>query len=467
MTTRSNTAEGASGAVPLTGGSGGNTGGISGDFANTVSSGTGTTQAFDNSRSMHGTWSYTFATGSTSASASFNWTGIAGMALCTGRCYVNTSAFAGLGSLVRLRGSTVQTARIAISATGQIQIRDTANGLITATTHILTANSWARIEWAINIGASAAADVWLYLTPDAPIGSHTETLHVTAQNFGTNNVDEAGFGFPSAVANGSQIWMDDFWVSDAGVPGPSQLWTPQPSVFVLPMPLYRQPGFVLIAAPQAIVVPAAASPEPIVVLPAYTPAQQLPSPVLLRSSLADTAVPPAPAPLIISSPASWPLTPHAVTLRSSIQDFATPPTPRPLIVTPPHIPALRYTALTIRSPQQDFATPTTPQPLVSAWQPHHTMPPAAAVLRSSLMDADALTTTTRSPLVVAAAYPVPAPAPPVLLRPPAHSCTTPRPSTGTTVYDRTTTARPGSGTTSRPSIGITPRPNTGVTVQPC
>lgn len=42
-----------------------------------------------------------------------------------------------------------------------------------------------------------------------------------------------------------------------------------------------------------------------------------------------------------------------------------------------------------------------------------------------------------------------------------------RPNSGTTLYDRTATSRPGTGTTARPGTGSTQRPDTGITDQPC
>jgi hypothetical protein len=49
----------------------------------------------------------------------------------------------------------------------------------------------------------------------------------------------------------------------------------------------------------------------------------------------------------------------------------------------------------------------------------------------------------------------------------AHSCVTPRPSTGTTPYLTAMTTRPGTGTTTRPGSGTTVRPDTGITDEPC
>ena len=73
MVTLNNTFEGVPAATTITGGSGGNTGGISGNFFDSVAVVSGGTLASDSSWSAHGGQSLKVATGSTAGDALANW----------------------------------------------------------------------------------------------------------------------------------------------------------------------------------------------------------------------------------------------------------------------------------------------------------------------------------------------------------------------------------------------------------
>jgi len=68
----------------------------------------------------------------------------------------------------------------------------------------------------------------------------------------------------------------------------------------------------------------------------------------------------------------------------------------------------------------------------------------------------------RWPVWTASLITAPAPIPVVV-----HSCSTPRPSTGTTTRPGTGVTTYSLATTARPAGGTTARPNTGTTEDPC
>lgn len=215
----SNNAEGGSNGTTITTG---NTNAGSGEAASAVTVGTSATGKFDSTAPIHDTLSLTFATGGTATTSTFQWANLGQMARVWARVYIDCTAFTNILSngFVRFRGGGVQTARVSLSSTGQIQLRDSANGVVATSTTVLTANSKARVNADIAIGASAAGKVDIYLTPESV--TPTETLTVSAQNFGTNNIDEATFGVIGSVANAAAFGLE-FTISNAGPLAPFEV----------------------------------------------------------------------------------------------------------------------------------------------------------------------------------------------------------------------------------------------------
>lgn len=123
-------------------------------------------------------------------------------------------------AIMRLRGNSVQSARVVINATGRIELRDTGNSTRATSSAAMTAGvtEW-RVALDLTVGASATAILYIFYSPTGT--TPDETLTASAQNWGTNNIDEISWGFVGAVSN-SDLLLDDVMVTSVSMPGPAE-----------------------------------------------------------------------------------------------------------------------------------------------------------------------------------------------------------------------------------------------------
>lgn len=206
-----NTAEGGSNGTTVTAA---NSGGASFDaWSTNPTIGSGAALVFDSAQAMHGTLSYRFSTGGSAVQCKLPWT-FTGAATIQWRLYVRTpSAFTNLPTIFRLQGAGTQAIRLAWNASGNLVVRDTANAQQAQSSTTFTTGAWYRIEGYCTAGSSSVAEVKIWSTPD-DTGTATETISLSAKNFGTANIDTCEIGQVASTANIPQWWADDITISD-------------------------------------------------------------------------------------------------------------------------------------------------------------------------------------------------------------------------------------------------------------
>lgn len=216
---RSNSFEGGSNGTTLTQGSGGNTGGTSGDFLDNVSVGTGATVAFSTAQAAHGTVSMNAVTTGTSSLAYAGWT-LASVASDFSRTYCRFASLPSAQQLfMRYLSSGSQSVRVNVTTTGTIEVRNAANTVVGTTTSAISANSWFRVELSVTFSATVGAvTLRLYLTPDSTTISDSLTLSSLAL---TASASELRFGVGAAMANTSSMFFDDIATEGATWHGPA------------------------------------------------------------------------------------------------------------------------------------------------------------------------------------------------------------------------------------------------------
>jgi hypothetical protein len=216
---RSNSFEGGSNGTTLTQGSGGNTGGSSGDFLDSVSVGTGATVAFSTAQAAHGSVSMNTVTTGTSALAYAGWT-LASVASDFSRAYCRFATLPSAQQLfMRYLSSGSQSVRVNVTTAGLIEIRNAANTVVGTTTSAISANSWFRVELSVTFSATVGAvTLRLYLTPDSTTISDSLTLSSLAL---TATASELRFGIGAAMANTSSEFFDDIATEGATWHGPA------------------------------------------------------------------------------------------------------------------------------------------------------------------------------------------------------------------------------------------------------
>jgi hypothetical protein len=208
-----NTAEGGTNGNTVTAGT---SGGASGNAFDTVTG----APLFSSTQAAHGTLAYGFTT-TTAATLSLNWTtSVGSVAVVAGRADLYASSFS-VGSMIcRARdGTAAQIFRIITDTTGKISLRvGAANTLVGTGANSMSVNTWYRIEWVINVAASAQVDVRVY-----PGDSTTLFDSVTSStaNTGTSNAVEVNVGVFTSTASVPQYYLDDIVISDGTFPGPA------------------------------------------------------------------------------------------------------------------------------------------------------------------------------------------------------------------------------------------------------
>ena len=212
----------------LTQGSGGNTGGGSGSFFDTITLGTGVTLASDNTHAAHGLLSAKFATGATSASSWVQWDTSAGtLTTVFFRLYLYFTAnpAAAIRFYQPLNVST-QCGAFVLNTSGKIDHIAGTGGTATNTGSLaITLNQFVRLEGKFVASATVGQlEHKLFNTPDSTTPDETLTDSAT-QNTNTA-VTKNRFGIPVAGSNIGPFWIDDFGLTDQGYLGPAVVRTP-------------------------------------------------------------------------------------------------------------------------------------------------------------------------------------------------------------------------------------------------
>jgi len=232
MVALSNTFEGGGAdETAMTQGSGGNTGGASGDYFDLVSGGsgaapTGDRKVFSTAQSRHGSYSallYSAASGN----EYFAWTTQFGSPLTSGTVYVRAymyfSAFAGSGASKHIRlfdSGGVEAAYFRVDASPNPGIADSAgtfnepSGPVT-----LSTGQWYRVELSIPIGNSVTITGRLFYGGNIDGTTADVEWSQAASDTLTATGDIAEVRFANTVA-GPIVYWDDVAVSDTGWIGP-------------------------------------------------------------------------------------------------------------------------------------------------------------------------------------------------------------------------------------------------------
>jgi hypothetical protein len=120
---------------------------------------------------------------------------------------------------------TTQAGGIIITATtGKIATLNGAGSTVQTCANALIPGQWARVE-AFCLGSATVGqlELKLFLTPDAPLASPTETITsaATQNTAGAINAVRLGQGSAATVANYGPVWFDAFYVRDQVYPGPA------------------------------------------------------------------------------------------------------------------------------------------------------------------------------------------------------------------------------------------------------
>jgi hypothetical protein len=208
-----NTAEGGSDETTVTTG---NSGGSSGDAFGGVTIGTNASAVFDTAQAAQGSLSYRLATGGTSTTVFLQWT-FTGVARIFFRAYFRLASVGAARSLIRIRAAGAQVARIALSASDTLELRNGGNSVVDTSTATVSANTWYRIEGDITVGTSQSGTVNLYTGESTTL---TEAVTATA-TYGSGTADEIHYGQVVNASNLANLWLDGLDVNDVGLPGPA------------------------------------------------------------------------------------------------------------------------------------------------------------------------------------------------------------------------------------------------------
>jgi hypothetical protein len=209
----------------------GNSGGISGTAWDAVLIGSGGAAiTFDNTFG-YGSMSYQMVSGTSNTNLSWS-TSMGTLGEAWGRVYLYLPSLpiASTG-LVRLVVGGAQVARITVSLTGSVELRNAANTKIGQTTAVTATGQWVRIEWHVIASATnGTIEVQLYnnadsITPD-------EVVSLTGAVLATN-IDQVQYGPVNNVLAGT-YWLDNIGITTAGWMGPVPPITP-----AFPSPLLR------------------------------------------------------------------------------------------------------------------------------------------------------------------------------------------------------------------------------------
>lgn len=222
-----NSAEGVTpSGTAMTAGSGGNTGGASGNFFDVVNLGGTGVVASDSAQKAHGSLSTKITTGGTASLCFVAWTtSITGSPFTTMWCriyvYISASPPAANIPICRfLTSGAQQCARMVINTSGKLTFNDGANTVQITSTTTIPANQWFRIEAFCTSSATVGQlEFKLFTTADATSPTETQT---SAATLNTNaGIAQWQVGVTSVAAANATVWVDDLGLTDQGYLGPA------------------------------------------------------------------------------------------------------------------------------------------------------------------------------------------------------------------------------------------------------
>jgi hypothetical protein len=420
-----NTFEGGSDETTITAG---NSGGSSGDAFNTVVTGSGVTNVFDNAQAMHGSFSARQATGGTSAQAILTWS-YSSVSRIYGRVYVRFSNVTTARSLVQIRASNSQRARIALTAASKIALNDAANNAVDTSATSVSVDTWYRLEYDIAVGTSATGTVNLYVGDSLTL---TEAITGTG-DFNAVNFDETRHGQIANAANLPSMWLDGLDTNDVALPGP-YLQTVTPNA-IASAETVHQPAI----SSTATITPNAIGSAEVVHQPALTSTATI-APNAIGS--AETVYQPA----LSQDGGGQTISPNAV---SSAEVVHQPALSSTATITPNAV----ASAEVIHAPALTSTATITPASIASSEVVHQ---PSLTSVATIAANAIASASTVYPPSLASVAT--------ILAGFIASAAQVYQPAL--TGGGPSTIARPNTGTITRPGTGVITRPNTGVITRP-
>lgn len=237
-----NSFEGGSDGTTQTQGSGGNTGGGSGDYFDTVTIGASAVSRFAAAAQMHDTLGWEIVQPA-SAVATFNeWSAQLGTVSgqIWGRVYVRLASgtFSTTFTLIRPRNGATTCGGILLTSAAKVRVQDNLAAFTNSTTS-LSVNTWYRIEWTFTLAAGAGntVEARIYLG-DSLSALETVTLAAATTQSQATNVQIGTITTPIAS---STLQLDDISVNTVGYPGPSLLPSYIASLGRRPVPMIVGP----------------------------------------------------------------------------------------------------------------------------------------------------------------------------------------------------------------------------------
>lgn len=159
-----------------------------------------------------------------SATTRFGWTGLGSI---TGNVYSRAYIWADANPSADWKISNTKTStatatsQLSVDTTGKLHVLGVSLTLGIDSVNSIALGQFVRVEWLHNC-AGDTYTWWLYNTPDAPLGSHTETKTYSAGALLGAHVDEYRYGVASTSApTNFTCWFDDIAVSTVGQLGPT------------------------------------------------------------------------------------------------------------------------------------------------------------------------------------------------------------------------------------------------------
>ena len=210
-------------------------GGASGNAFDTVTIGSGATDAFDSTHAAHGTLSCKIATGS-SATVFNTWSSSltsVSIPQVWFRLYLYFTA--NPGAQHRVLAATAgasNAASVQVTTGGKLVVANASGSAVFTTSTSIPLNAWFRVEGFITGSATAGqVSLNLYTAADGLIPAETFTSAATQNTSG--KITDVRYGVSAAVASVGPYWMDDIGISATGPLGPALAFAPgQPSSIV-------------------------------------------------------------------------------------------------------------------------------------------------------------------------------------------------------------------------------------------
>jgi hypothetical protein len=184
-----------------------------------IGSGTGTSIAFDNSTSAHGSLSAKVSTGS-SVQASYAAWNLSGSQLWFRGYFYFTAFPASSFRLVEWVATSTYCGSVNVNSSGVIALDGSAGTDVLTTTNTIPLNQWFRLEGFLTGSATVGQlSVSLYEQVDGTTATETQTTAASV-NTASASITSVRFGINPGVASIGPFWMDDLALSSTGAAGP-------------------------------------------------------------------------------------------------------------------------------------------------------------------------------------------------------------------------------------------------------